>query len=199
MEHHMSAIVPFPARGPDHVARQERSEPAERPQRPDRAEGPGRSGESVGHRARAMVAEAIEMGHELPANAMGLAASQGKWGAENFFLIMVNVEAPDAEGETTEPVAGSGEPAEVEDAVVLDNDAEVAEPDMAPGGDDLDVAAQEQEPDEAGADLDADLQSLADAALNLYEMTQNILQGYGMNTMETALELLSGDAETDAA
>lgn len=69
---------------------------------PATADGPGKSAQSVGHRAKAAVAAAAEAGISLPKNAQGLAASQIARGVEAALIFQQPV--PDV-SETTAPNA----------------------------------------------------------------------------------------------
>lgn len=71
------------------------------------ADGPGKSAQSVGHQAKAAVAEAAANGIELPKNAQGLAASQIARGVEAAMVFQPPAEpAPVTSGEEVTPPVG---------------------------------------------------------------------------------------------
>lgn len=78
---------------------------------------PGKSGQSVGHMAKAAVAEAIAAGAELPSNAQGLAASTIAKGGDVssvFAAFIPAVEPPEGDPAPVEPVEPT-EPGPVEE------------------------------------------------------------------------------------
>ena len=84
----------------------------------DGPEGPGKSAQSVGHRAKAAVAAAQEAGLEVPKNAQGYAASMIAKGADPETLFAALVEEPPAEVpiDETEPAVAdldASDPVEV--------------------------------------------------------------------------------------
>ncbi len=185
---------------------------------PERPEGPGKSAESVGHRARAAVGEARETGADLPRNAMGHAASNMARGCccdmESLFSAWLENEMQDLglmpEAEVVEDgVSASDELTETPDVMASD---EVAETDefanveedvpMAPEQDDMTdaVAAVADDGEEPGADdeLSEDLSQLAEAAREVYDLTTNILERLNVNSLKTALELLDGGTDEEA-
>ena len=151
--------------------------PMDRQPETDAAARPGKSGQSVGHMAKAAVAAAAEAGIELPSSAQGFAASAIAGGADPALIFAVQTEDP-AEGGAEAPVA-VGEP------VVQAGAGETPPAAGAPVGD--------QPVIDDGADRLA-----AELAAAAFTAATDLIAAEAASSAETALELLSDAEDTSA-
>ncbi len=124
---------------------------------------PGKSGQSVGHLAKAAVAEARANGTDLPKNAQGVAASAIAGGADpaSVFAAKVVTEPPEPD-DTGESIA------------------------------DAPVDAGEAVPDAPASDAPPAEESLTQQALSGYGDAGAVVGDQSLTEMETALTLLQG-------
>ena len=168
-----------------------------RPPAPDTGPtGPGKSAQSVGHRAKAAVADAREAGLEVPKNAQGYAASMIAKGADPATLFAALVQEPPQETPATDtepaitdldgsaPVEGEPvESASVENEPVESAPVEGEPAESAPVEDtddsDIALAGQTTSPPETADEPDFELVDpaidLADAALTDDEAALQLL------------------------
>ena len=179
-----------------------------RPPAPDTGPtGPGKSAQSVGHRAKAAVADAREAGLEVPKNAQGYAASMIAKGADPATLFAALVQEPPqetpatntepaitdldgsapVEGEPVESAEAEGEPVEsasVENEPVESAPVEGEPAESAPVEDtddsDIALAGQTTSPPETADEPDFEL---VDPAIDLADAA--------LTDDEAALQLLN--------